>query len=484
MTRIKTGIFLPLSLLSLLILAIIGMIVIGFLFGRGITLLLVGIQALVLLVPLIKRITNNSLEIVEPGLWFSVIYFIHFGLRAVHDLVFGSKFLGLKSDSEQLEFLINYALIVSIVGLLAYWIGYHSRIAKKIANSVPELAPTWKIHFVLPFAILCFFMGWLIRVFIMFQTAGSVIGWIEANKDQILREVNGITYLLTISNVLIPFAYFTLFIIARNQKKLFHWILFSIFLVIELIFSLLSGSRSYIGFLVIQAIVAYYMTSDRGIRINRKLGILLGTISFTLLAMFPLLTSLRVFGLEGLKAENISSIASDVMSTVELIGNRFHGLDSLALIMERVPNHVEYSFGSEILLLLISWIPRALWSDKPVVSLGKLFREQMGLESLYGEGTSISITLPGQCYMSFGFIGVIAGMFLIGILWRFLHEYLVKPKNNLSNSLLVSVMFFSFFLSVEQTYNTLITYHFFRAFIVILMLLPLAKTSKLIKKDI
>ena len=63
-------------------------------------------------------------------------------------------------------------------------------------------------------------------------------------------------------------------------------------------------------------------------------------------------------------------------------------------------------------------VPRILWPDKPQVMLGQWFALEAGL-AYRGEtgktNNSVNLTIPGECYLDFGWIGVIIGCFLFGL---------------------------------------------------------------------
>ncbi|HLA12095.1 MAG TPA: hypothetical protein VJ023_16025 [Pyrinomonadaceae bacterium] len=70
-----------------------------------------------------------------------------------------------------------------------------------------------------------------------------------------------------------------------------------------------------------------------------------------------------------------------------------------------------------------SFIPRIIWPDKPTVTRGGWFSTYLGLFQLESDATTaIGMTAVGELYWNFGTIGVVAGMFLIGLgqglLWR------------------------------------------------------------------
>ncbi len=70
-----------------------------------------------------------------------------------------------------------------------------------------------------------------------------------------------------------------------------------------------------------------------------------------------------------------------------------------------------------------AFVPRILWRDKPTVTRGAWFATYLGFATSEEESTtSIGITATGELYWNFGIIGVIAGMFTLGVLisglWR------------------------------------------------------------------
>lgn len=455
----------------------VGFVSIGFagaFASRSVTYLLVILLGFAVFVPIINRFIHRSLDLAEPGIWFALFYFAHFGVRAIWDLAFGSPFLGFGPGAKDLG-LINAALGVSILGFLSFWFGYQRRIGRAIAHSLPSLPRRWNSKLVVPIALLCAVVGWGTRLFLIVSQAGSIGAWIAANKDVLLRLVEGVTYLRIISS-LTTVALLLFFITARVSRRRSYWLPFWLLVIPELIFEFVGGKRSGVLFLLLELLVAYYMTSERGHRISLRLARL--GIVFLLFAvlLFPIISAVRFHGVGGIGQAFFASTLSPV-ALFRSIGYRLHDLDSLALIMDRVPVQVPHTLGSELGLLAISWIPRKIWSEKPMISLGEIFRKELVPPGLYPEGTSVSVSLPGEFYWDLGIVGVLVGMMLVGILWRFLHEYLVRPRGNLSNMLVVSAIFTSFFAPLEQSLIALFTAHFFKFLVLLLVVFAVSRTG-------
>lgn len=438
--------------------------------SRTITYLLVAVLAFTTFGPILQRILKHSFDLAEPGIWFALFYFAHFGVRAIYDLIFGSPILGLGPGAKNVG-LLNAALGVSITGLLAFWTGYHARFGKVIARTLPVLPQRWNASIALLVGLLCLILGWSLRIFLIAQ-AGGLGTWLEANKYEFLTQAEGTAYLSILSN-LAKIGLFIIVILARVRKHSIYWFLFTILLIPELAYWFLSGSRAQFVFVLLELLVCFYMTSKRGHEVSMKLVKWAVILVALLIILFPLLSVLRGGVTELQVALARSSVFwKEPMKLAEIICERQHGLDSLGILIERVPKEEPFTMGSELLLILVAWIPRALWPDKPIISPGKIFYEKF-YPHIFHRGTAVAVTLPGEFYWDLGFINVIVGMLLMGVVWQILFKYLVHPPGNLSNILVVSIMFPTFFVTVEQSIVSFLTTHLFQFFVLVLVVLAL-----------
>jgi hypothetical protein len=104
--------------------------------------------------------------------------------------------------------------------------------------------------------------------------------------------------------------------------------------------------------------------------------------------------------------------------------NRSATLDLFADVTRRTPSDIPYLNGNTYLSLVGAFVPRVLWPGKPSKNLGQMFGHRY--QYLHSRDFSTSINLPFliEFYVNFGELGVILGMFLVGIIYAVLDHLL------------------------------------------------------------
>jgi len=75
--------------------------------------------------------------------------------------------------------------------------------------------------------------------------------------------------------------------------------------------------------------------------------------------------------------------------------------------------------GSTLEYLGFAFVPRFLWPAKPKIAKGAWFAYRIGEALVRPDGTysnSINMTVPGELYLNFGWVGVVVGSYLFGVL--------------------------------------------------------------------
>lgn len=135
-------------------------------------------------------------------------------------------------------------------------------------------------------------------------------------------------------------------------------------------------------------------------------------------------------------------------STLERVSH----LVTLTDVVEQTPSVVPYWGGETYLSLMTSLIPRVVWPDKPTKELGQTFGHRYG--RLHPEDTITSDNLPQlvEMYANFGLWGVLIGMFLTGLIYRYLYVMINHPQAG-EGCLAISAIIFTHMLSIESDFS-------------------------------
>lgn len=117
---------------------------------------------------------------------------------------------------------------------------------------------------------------------------------------------------------------------------------------------------------------------------------------------------------------------------------RMIGADALTMIVERTPDPVPFQHGETLLLAVYGLVPRAIWPEKPSIIM-------CGVNNVHFSGrgaaanTCAAMTVPGELYWNFGALGVVAGLFAIGLLLGGLYRWFRFGNGGPSNYVLLFV---------------------------------------------
>jgi hypothetical protein len=122
---------------------------------------------------------------------------------------------------------------------------------------------------------------------------------------------------------------------------------------------------------------------------------------------------------------------------------RFSLLQQTANVLEITPERVPYQDGKLYSYMLVTFIPRVLWPDKPSVNDANMwYQVSYRLTSSRGvSGVSIAVGSLAESYINFGWFGPIIVMFVIGICLELFHRLFMRSEAGvLLNSIGVSLL--------------------------------------------
>ena len=125
--------------------------------------------------------------------------------------------------------------------------------------------------------------------------------------------------------------------------------------------------------------------------------------------------------------------------------NRIGHIALFAYVVEATPSLVPYWKGETYAFFLASAVPRFLWPEKPEAGFGNEFGRRYQFLHARNFDTTINVPWLAEFYINFGVPGVIAGMALVGIAFRFLIQKLSNPSASPSEYVLGLSLLFQLF---------------------------------------
>lgn len=422
------------------------------------TYVLVALLIAIAICPIVIKWRRGEAEFCDVPLGAVFSYLMHFAFGALFTTWFGARFISAQPGEPHFQ-ILNAAVGVSILGMVSMYVAYFSKAGERFAARFRQVPSRWNRDRIALFAFGAIGIGYAIRFGLMIVEAGSIGEFLTADKDELMRETQGITYLAAMS-ILATAGLVALLVGGRLYKDARLMRFFWISLPIDIMFRFFSGSRSSLVFLLLGLVVAFYLTSDRTRALNRRYSVACGLALVLSIAVFPLTTSVRFLGSAGNPLDIFE--ASPQLQTVGgftyFIGERFHGVESLALVIDRVPQEVPYNYAEPLGLLAVAWVPRGVWKDKPEISLALKFNSEMLPQGLFAKNAAVAITIPGEFYWAFGIPGVMVGMFVFGLGLKALQARLIDPIHNATGVMIAASMTQTFIQGVEQDSGYLITY--------------------------
>jgi len=175
-------------------------------------------------------------------------------------------------------------------------------------------------------------------------------------------------------------------------------------------------------------------------------------------------------------AFNIPVSSISVSNTRDFLADSFLSRINQASVFSKileVPRDVLASYGSSLSNFLMTLgPPRFIWKDKPLStnSLGNDFGHQLGIISPEDFTTSVGPTIIGDFYINFGIPGIIFGMFLAGIVFRFIYNYLVKLTAVSSSGLLIYSIFWIQILQGMENWTAPVLAGLMKLFVILIII--------------
>lgn len=386
----------------------------------------------VTMLPLAVRMASGTLDVFEPIIPISLLIGLAFGFRAMYLAYAPATLLSLEVGILHFADFTGDALQLALAAYLALLLGYYV-----LAALIP-VTPcwTWASR-----------RRWAPRLsagrFLPVLAVG-VLGTALAR----ITAPGEVTAVTSTAGILANFVQVAGCVLALHMaggdgRRWLRLALWGVILPLVIWQSMTLAAKGPV-ILFVYVLLAAYHYAKRPIRTLT----LLGTVAALILIVFPVVAAYRIASNYSVdRTISLSSMqrtAGELASTsVSAVGTlaemppaeyaqfaaesavgRFSGIDALSLLLK-------YDVAAELVdpvhylyIPLYAFVPRIIWPDKPVLQPGTMFGRLLLDPTSSGAewNSSFGFFHIGDLYMTFGFVGMLIGMAVLGCIYRVLYR--------------------------------------------------------------
>lgn len=402
--------------------------------GIGFRSLLLNAIIIVLFGPVLLRTLQGTLDLFEPLVLSIVALAMMFIGRPLADLATGrTMHLGYPIMPT-----FNLALILVLVGILAFQLGYHSNLSTRWARYLPQASAfrpgraavaAW-MFFVLGGTLFSIFLakggGLSLLLFLLKGRSGQ--------DNAIYLGSTGYFYdgiSMWAASALI---FFGLAVTAKRKK---FYIAFLAMALPLFIFYGASGTRSQLLPLVLSVPTFWYLWKHR-----RPAGSTLIIVAIVGIALIGWQREVRTAATSTNRDKVqvlFDALAAPGQQFKEILtGPDNEMFDSITNELIVVPSKLPYRPAGVLTDLFVTAVPRPLWPNKPLVMNDAVVNALWPVH-FAASHASAAFSIVGPFYADSGFIGVALGMFFIGVILAIAWRWFLRYQGNI-NALLIYSM--------------------------------------------
>jgi oligosaccharide repeat unit polymerase len=338
----------------------------------------------------------------RPGLNLSTSFYtftmIFLGIFPIAEFKMGVLYWGGKELS---DFSYIIASILVLLSLIAFRLGYEVKLKSKSNKKIQYFKnPMTRIR------------SWLTLKTIVFLIFPCLYILAAYNYDVIALQFRGmgeeletvfIFEFFFIKPLIFNIIFFSL--IVRKDSGIYNKIIILVSLIILIFFVNPLSIPRFLAFSLFVPLI--FVLGKFYYKLNYSY---INVIFFGMIFIFPLLDIFRWFKLE----DNFDSTKN--MNLDYFFAGHFDAFQNFA----RTIDLNFHSYGYQLSGVIFFFIPRAIWPSKPEGS-GFLLAEKANLSF-----NNISMPLVSEFYLDFSYIGIFIGMFILGVIYRYLDRNMSK----------------------------------------------------------
>jgi len=374
---------------------------------------LLGLTALVLTLPVWLATRAHQFDPAEPVWLLTMMFALSFWLRPVlvlHDPEsYAAPFVSYDGNA------MIGASSIALMGLVGFYVGYYSRLPRSLAPALPRLRWPWSRARVL-FALVGFAALFAYLGLYFFAKGQFSFEYIYANRPLLNWGDGDLAQLIQLAGWFVVVLALALDSMSRQPSMVRRLAFIATTSAVLGILSIF-GARWSLFFILGSLII---MRHYRGRRLGVRTWIVTFLCFFVASALFGAWR--QTLDLDDIRPELF-------VQNVMIETHQYLEWDVLSEIVSLYPAIESHSHGLLGLETLFWLVPRRLWPAKPVwygttTIQSTLFPGILDFADDGGFiGTFLTLSIAGEGYVEFGWVGAVLYMFLVGVVWRLIYEF-------------------------------------------------------------
>ena len=378
-------------------------------------------------VPVFQYVGRGRRDLFEPVYLGTFVFFMMFWVRSVSILMWGSELLGDPPFFPDILKAWNVSWLYLLLAIVLFYRFYYSQLGVALARAFALLPSQWSVRRAHAAIGILFAVG-LAALVMLIRQFGSLTSFLFQKAEVLATFGTGPLTLFAQCIVLSMQLAFALLLQRRSRGA---WIAFLLVALPAVVAEAVQGMKGAFLFMFFSLLILRHYVV-RPIRLRSVL--LLAAAAIFL--VFPVFNALR----QSPSPEVISSqeawiINLDPAQAIDIAAQRFSGIEPLVFIVRDTPRVMDYQLGRTYLNVLVSWVPREFWPEKPILGFGQIFTPLYLGHVFEPGGTTYAPSIFGEAYVNFHVFGIILVAGLGGIFLRAFYEYLIVRNHNLSGVL-------------------------------------------------
>lgn len=366
---------------------------------------------------------------------------------------------------------INKCLLCAVVGLCSYFIGNELMLEKSLSFS----GKSSRIH-IMPASFLTFqsVLLFVFTIIYLYYNASEILsGNFIYSEDAMAEKAGSLSNYSSVMVYVMTFTYLVSnsFNIKCKNETLTMWkfiksngLLFNVSIIMYVAFVFMTGDRGPIITLILAHAITYATISRKKLKLSSIIVFLVvGSVALTSIGEVRRTANLLTLS-ELLKHKSETDIKSISPMTAELAGS----YNTFTYVVDNVPDRYDYFYGIMQIRETIYAVP-FLYRFVPFAFSSKEYENSstsyctfliQGLKRTYGNGSS----LLADFYLDFGYVGILIGMFLLGIIVVRLDNELFLGRNIYWQ--VAAIAFFSHSLYISRATLTTPLYYIVPAVVI------------------